>query len=190
MRVLAVRAVLLLPALCAAALAACATAPRADYDPEVSFAGWTQWAWREPARAEPAFKYDSELVGRRVHRAAAEALGARGMREVPAGEARFFVTYALAAPGAAEASRPRMSIGVGVGSFGGRSASSVSIGGSTAVGDAGRDSTLFVDVIDARTGALAWRGWQSVRIEEGGRGTLALTRAVREILAGFPPRER
>lgn len=169
----------------AAALAACtSTAPqRFEADPTVDLRSLQRFAWH-PTPREPATPLDSEILRKRVRAAATEHLAGRGYVQDDAAPQFRLRAHLVVEAGAKPA--PRVSIGLGAGSFGGRSGSSVSVGGSTAVGKAGDALTLVIEIRDARTDELIWQGWREVNKSISDPQKPALAEAVRQILRDFP----
>jgi len=166
-------------------LACTSTAPRYEADPGVDFAPLKRFAWQAAPRTDaPAHPLDSEILEKRIRASAVATLTGRGFsvdEQAPQFRLRSRVVVAAKAKPA-----PRLSVGFGVGSIGGHSASSVSVGGSTAVGEAGDALTLALEVRDPVTGELMWQGWREVDEGIGDAGDPALDAAVRAILADFP----
>jgi len=173
----------------ALALAACtSTAPRTLSDPAIDYAALRAFAWRSaPRTAAPAHPLDSELLEKRVRALASDALTARGFVADEAAP-HFTLRSSLLAKDAAGSGKPRVSIGLGMGSYGRGSGGSVSLGTSTAVGGSQAELNLLIEVHDARSGELVWQGWRKVSDRIGQTGDPELERAVRAILADFPPR--
>lgn len=174
-----------LPALLlVAVLAGCtSTAPRFESDPTVDLAALKRFAWHLAPR-EATHPLDSEILRKRVRATAAADLTARGfVLDEAAPEFRLrshLIVEANAKPA------PRLSIGLGTGSYGGSGGTSVAIGGSTNVGKAQDALTLVVELRDARTDELLFQGWREVKASIGDPTRPDLDRAVRDILADFP----
>lgn len=176
----------ILLSLCVAALAACtSTAPRFEADPSVDLKALDRFVWSpSPRDTPPVHALDSEIFEKRVRTAATADLVARGF--VVDEQAPEFRLGARLVVDAGAKPAPRVSVGFGVGSFGGRSSSSVSVGGSTSVGEAGDALTLALEVRDAKSGELVWQGWRKLSDKAGDPRSPALADAVRAILADFP----
>lgn len=180
----------LLLAFCAATLVACATQRVAtDFDREARFDQFRSFAWLEPLREEvndPML--DSPLLGRKIQRTVADELSRRGYRQASSGaEADFLVTYHTT-------SRERIrdsggvSFGIGLGHGGyRRSHQSIFVGDRFGRVESYQEGTLIVDVIDARTNQLVWRGWTRGAVHPTRYSDDAVDKTVREILAQFPP---
>lgn len=167
-------------------LVACAsTVPRFEADPTVDLGLLKRFAWQvAPRTAAPAHPLDSEILEKRLRTSAVTDLTARGFsvdEQAPQFRLRSRLVVAAKAKEA-----PRVSVGFGVGSFGGNTAGSVSIGGSTAVGEATDGLTLALEIRDAATDELLWQGWREVDAAIGDPTKPALDAAVRGILADFP----
>jgi hypothetical protein len=172
----------------ALAIVACAGhSVRTDFDNSTAFDGFESFAWLEPLPGNVENPLlDSPLFGRKVRQSATAALAERGFIEVDEEAADFLITYHTSV-------RERLrDSGVSVGfSFGGGYRRGVR---SIVVGDQfGRDSyeegTLMIDIIDARTDELVWRGWTASNVRPDRYTDEAVAEAVRAILAKFPPAE-
>lgn len=173
-------------------LAACAgTRVATDHDPGADFARLQTFAWLEPERTQvedPVL--DSGLLTRKVEHAVAQTLLDRGYaRTDSAADADFLVTYHTASR---ERLRDRggFSLGVGIGRgwhHGYR--------GSVFFGDhhyfprieSYQEGTLIIDVLDARSRELIWRGWVRNTVDTRNYADEAIAAAVQEILDRFPP---
>lgn len=171
------------------ALAACAVQRVAtDYDSAASFDRLESFAWLEPAFDEvqdPVL--DSALLGRKVQRAAMNELVGRGYVAVRSdADPDFFITYHTT-------SRERirdsggMSLGIGIGGGYRRSHHSIFVGDHFGRVESYQEGTLILDIIDARTRDLIWRGWMRGSMHPSRYTDAAVDAAVREILAKFPP---
>lgn len=169
-------------------LAACATARVAtDHDREARFAELNSFAWLEPMYEvvdDPLL--DSPLLGAKVQRAAVSELTDRGYQRTSAPEADFLVTFHVT-------SRERISdhggvsVGVGYGRFRSPFHSSIFIGDRFGGVRSYQEGTLIIDILDARTNQLIWRGWVRDPVQPGRYTDEAVERSVRQILSRFPP---
>lgn len=175
----------------ALSLAACAGSRVAtDYDPNASFAPLETFAWLEPVRDEVEDPLlDSPLLNRKVERAVADALLARGYSRVDApADADFLVTYHTASR---ERLRDRggFSIGLGFGHGWHHGHSAMFLGPQHYFPriEGYQEGTLMIDVLDARSRDLLWRGWIRNTVDPSNYSDEAVDAAVREILDRFPP---
>lgn len=173
----------------AGALGACASQRVAtDFDSAARFGDLKTFAWLAPSRdqvEDPVL--DSELLGRKIQRAAANELVRRGyvlVRDDAAPD--FFVTYHTSSR---ERIRDAGGISIGVGLGGGyrRSRHSIFVGDHFGGVESYQEGTLILDIIDARTRELIWRGWMRGSMHPTRYTDEAVDAAVREILAEFPP---
>lgn len=166
--------------LAAIALTGCASIPvNTDFERDVPFASFHSFAWRAPA-SRPAGStpvWDSEIFGQRVARAVRRTLVARGYRPAAAGSADFIVTYATT-----QHQRVRGST-LGFGYWTGPLFFDQDIAVQSY-----EEGTLILDVLDARTGKVVWRGWSSGVIDQNHMGSRTVDEVVAAILKNFPPR--
>lgn len=177
-------ATMLAAAFSAALLSGCAWSPtiRSDHDTTVEFAGWSTWAWAPPGAEVGVGEVSASLHDARIRRSVEAALAERGYEQAPAGEADFLVAYRVLVT----------------------SESDVTVWDDPDWGYRWRRNwrpthvsvhryemgSLILDLIQRRSGSIAWRGWaeaevqRSVSAEERDR---RIDLAVRQILERFPP---
>jgi len=174
-------------ALLIATLAGCATTPRHEFDQQANFTELRTFSWLEPEYGDSDVSVshpvlDSPLLGRRVKRALIGALQERGYQQVDENP-DFFVTYHTA-----EAEQER------------RSGSYVQLGYGRGVSPffgtgilldmtprSFQEGTLIVDVVNARSDELVWRGWKDSVLTQRNFDQERIDEAVRFILSAFPP---
>ncbi|MEM7410540.1 MAG: DUF4136 domain-containing protein [Myxococcota bacterium] len=172
------------------ALTACATLRvESDFDPEVDFVAYETFTWLDPPLVETPreagapevdpFTHNT-LVDQRVRSGVEAALEQRGYRK--AEDSDFALRYDLV-----NREVTRTSPGfVSPGAFGRRGF----YAGSTVYPPLVRtydEGTLIVDVIDAQTRRIIWRGWAATRTRDGHLDAARLQRVIDGILAEFPP---
>jgi hypothetical protein len=178
-----VTALLLATALAAALVGCASNAPRFEADPAVDLAALKRFGWHAAPR-EATHPLDSEILRKRVRSSVAGDLTARGFVHDQAA-AEFLVRSHLIVEAKAKPA-PRLSIGLGTGSYGGSMGTSVAVGGSTEIGKAQDGLTLVIELRDARSDELLWQGWREVKAAIGDPTRPDLDAAVRAILADFP----
>lgn len=157
-----------------------------DYDPSVDFSRYRTWYWLPPTSdGDP--RTSNDLLNARIRNAVEEALAAKGYRRAPTGEGDFGVGYHTAIEGKLDVRTidTYYGYGPGWGHYGGLGG----MGTETYV-DQYDQGTLLLDVVDARTHRLAWRGSASARVVEGlqpEERAARIRKAVDEMLAKFPP---
>lgn len=170
------------------ALAACAVRPPHEFDSGANFAALQTFQWLEPEYGEGGVAVEhpvleSPLLGRRVERAVTDVLQEKGFRAVEA-EPDFFVTYHTA-----QGERERRSAGyvqLGYGRY------DPFFGTGILLDMTPRDfqeGTLIIDIVDAKTDELIWRGWRSAYLSQRNFEQAEVDEAVRYILSAFPPTE-
>ena len=132
--------------LVACAMLACGVRVAVEADPGARHAGWKSWAWLQ---RPPVARGDTELaaIDTRVRQSFERAMKARGFRQVERERPDFLVTYYAAVY------RPIEPKALDYAAGGPSNARA-------AVNDAGvyEQGLLIVDLLDAKTGRLAWRG--------------------------------
>ncbi len=154
---------------------------RSDFDAEVDFSRYVAYAWLEPElRAAPAegrtfegHPFESNtLIDKRIRRAVDKQLAERGYQRAAGERPDFLVRYKLSFEEDEEEDddpyyrhRRRRT-------------------------ERYEEAVLFVDVIDARTQRLAWRGWAHSRNRDGFFTDAHLRKSVGNVLREFPPEGR
>ncbi len=176
---------------CAVALAAvapllalgCASSKvHTDYDAEIDFSRYATYDWLEPpVKTKPAPSatggFDpiasNSLLDKRARRAVDQQLASRGYQQNDAGAPDFLVQYHVIMNDKASVKRR----------YGGYSDRR-----EQQRAHRYQQGTLYLDVIDARTERIAWRGWTAARNREGYFTQAQLAKSVGEVLAHFPPK--
>jgi Domain of unknown function (DUF4136) len=164
-----------------ALVAGCAAPVRFEYN-SAPYAQWRSYTWLTP-KAQPVRNpvVDSGILATRVQQAVAAVLGGAGYTQVadPA-QADFLVTY-LTTLQKQERSNP--SVGFSYGWWG-------NPWGATIVSQPNyqvQQADLIIDVIDAKTNQLVWRGWVTNSLSQSNYSQQAVDAAVKRILSKFPP---
>lgn len=162
-----------------------------DYDPEVDFTQYVTYSWlpRTPDPDSPV-KSDS-LLYNRIERAANNNLTAKGMKLVlPGEEANLLVTEHIGIEQKLQVNTTNYGYGSGYGY--GRGAYYGSGYQQTNV-DQYEEGTLMLDLIDAKTKQLVWRGTAQSRLKELNtpeERNKRIRDAVNAILERYPPAKK
>lgn len=168
-------------------LAACTPWVKTEFNPQADFSALQTFAWAAPQRQSVENPIlDSALLDSKVQDAVTATLRTRGFAPAPPDSADFIVTYHAAKD---LASRPAdWSMGVGFGGpWWGYSypwQNTIIVSRSPEYYEEG---VLIIDILDARNGALLWRGWRSKYLSQKNFTPEAVQATVAEILAEFPP---
>jgi hypothetical protein len=167
--------------------AACSTIRvRTDWDSSVDLDSFKRYAWLEPPRRPDASPFaDNDLLRKKLRIAIEKALDERGFVRVETPEeADFLVTWDVTLE-----EQIRVNGVASGGYYGGYYGYRVWDGTSTV--RTYQESTLIIDLIDAKTRQLAWRGWgdRVVPTRDRDRGQERLNMGARDILAAFPPKD-
>jgi hypothetical protein len=148
--------------------AAAASTVKLDYDRTVDFSTYESWAWKHGEE-----RRGTTLAETRIRRALTDGFTNRGFERVDElAEADFLVDYHAAAHGELRVREDFRTPGVGRD----LTVDRVPVG------------TLVVDVFDAETGALVWRGLVSDTLARAPeRAERKTAKAVTKLLARFPP---
>jgi hypothetical protein len=176
------------------ALAACATAPQVEYADNASFAQYHTFYWK-PVKHKQTIKnpiLDSQILDQRVRAAAVQALTNAGFQQVDnKKQADFIVTYQTATEQHLRSGDGfRFGFGVGYpfyyGPFWDPFFGAAYYPGARDV-QSYQQGYLIIDVIDAHSNKLVWRGWTTARVTPGNYSRSAVKDMVKHILKRFPP---
>jgi len=164
--------------------AGCAAPVHVEYN-TASYAQWHNFAWQAP-KAETVKNpiLDSGILTTRVETAVGETLKNRGYNLVDKpDQADFLVTYHTATE---LRQQPQSGISFAYGTYGpGFNTLFLTQPGPQQV----QEGSLIIDVIDARTKKLVWRGWITSGLDQSNYSQQAVDKAVGRIFAKFPPPE-
>jgi hypothetical protein len=157
-----------------------------DYEQGFDFSGLKSFAWK-PNENNDWGLTDNDLVDRRIRNAIVNTLTARQFVQDDSGKADFLVSYDLTVE--QKISSSNVSGGVSLGRFtrGGFGSIGISTGSQLRTYDQG---TLMIDVTDAASSKLVWRGVSSQALpdlSDPQKLTKRVNETVEKILAQFPP---
>ena len=177
---------------CLALLSGCADKPtyQVDYDQAFPFAGYQTYRWYDDDHNTTESQYRRyNSSDKRVRNTASQELIQKGFREVPRGQADFWVNYHVTKRQTQKITGQEQGMhgGVAAGTYG----RSVSVGYSSGPSvKTYEDGTAMFDVIDIKTGRIVWRGVAEGRLKNNmsnaDREQLTIT-VVHELLKQFPP---
>ena len=178
----------------AALLLACATLEvNTDFDAHADFARYQRFAWLDPplrvSSAEvPANEalVQNSLLDKRVRAAVDGGLLARGLEQSDREQAQLLVRYLVGIDEYLKQTGTFVGAGA-VYPYGGSGYVSPSFYDGYWTTRVIRDGTLIVDLIDATTQQIVWRGWTGGRNPEGYFSEAQVRESVSRILALFPP---
>lgn len=167
-----------------ALLSACETATT-DYDANRDFSALHHYAWTQ---ATAALAYgdtpiNDALYDQRVREAVEAVMAEKGLQKTDAASAEILISYRLVTREKLNANSTR----VGVGMYG---PPGVAMGTSVTVSQY-KETELFIDMIDAHTAVLVWRGSVEYSTRENQspeERKEEIYEKVADILAEFPPK--
>ena len=169
-------------------LVGCSTTKvRTDYDQRSSFHELRTYQWldkRVGTARNPAI--NSQLLQTRIQKAVDIELLRLGFEKASSREPDFLITYHVVAN-----EKYDVSIDDDYGYYGyGRFGHHRPYYGSTIYTDEYLEGTLILDIIDAKTNKLIWRGWATKTLDNNPKPEkvqMYVNKAVRKILEQFPP---
>ncbi len=168
-----------------ASLAACSGIKyNSDFDPQVDFQAYRTYVWAEPGRdAGPEPRGVSQLIERRIMAAIDDQLAAEGYSKATSGTPHFVVNFIVTTQQKVDYTTYYSGWGYG-GWYGG------GVGGAYTQATEWTEGTLLVDIFDAESKDLAWRGWAQGTVDPNARPERRDQR-VREVVTKlferFPP---
>lgn len=164
-------------------LAACASAPKTDIDPNIDFSQYRTFAWEftsdESKRRVLDPVYDSSLFEKKLEKAVVENLFERGFTS--ADDPDMLFSFHLADE---ERRSSPLDVSVGYGRYSRHSYWNIFM---PAYRSLERDQILIiVDANDGRTGELIWRGWTKTHKRSRPLSMGETYRIADKIMRGFP----
>ncbi len=188
-------------------MSGCATiAIQRDYDESASFVDYQTFSWIPAKNTQdvPGPYRDDGLLDKRIKRAVTNALAYQGYTEQPDGTPDFYVVYrvGLEEKGYSYGFGYPYGYGFGYGhgfghhsgfhrsffGYGGYGYPYGGYGGYGGYGTTYTEGTLVIDIIDAKTDELVWRGAAVSTIDDTTYDAKEINKAVEKILEEFPPR--
>ena len=160
----------------ALAISSCApVATRWDYDPDVDFSGYRTFGWMPPPEPPAAARavWDSPFLGKRIKQAIISAMVHKGL-EWTDREPDLLIAYRIDL-------RQKANVHVSGYPYWGAYPQGV---------ERYQEGTLIIDLVDARSRQLVWRGWGSGEFDPANRPRAAqgyIASAVADILKHYPP---
>jgi len=176
---------LLLAAVCIA-FAGCAPRVLVEQDNSAQFSNLHSFAWVSPPPGpvrDPIL--DSQILEERIKRAVVANLSGRGYTQTTLEQKPdFIITYHTVGKQKLLSTGPSFSFGY-IDAFPGGFGSVIVPAGNNV--QSREQGTLMLDIIDGHSKRLVWRGWTTDWVSQDNYTTQAVTKAVNEILAKFPP---
>ncbi len=148
-----------------------------DFDPDADFTHYTTYRWFQPPKLNSRSPEGSALLDISIRKAVDEELLARGFREAKGSKPDFGVAYHFGVQEKVDVSTTEYR------TWRGRLVDSrVDV-------YPYKEGTVVLDLIDAETKQLAWRGWATGIIDNPARVRENIDSIVGQILARFPPGE-
>lgn len=171
-----------------AVLGACsAIEVTSDYDPQVNFAGYHDYAWlpgQQPRTGD--VRLDNSLLHDRIRNAVDKHLAAKGYKKMESSSPDFIIAYHLALQGRLNLTTMN-NYGYAPGWRGAYAGGS----GSTTYVHEYDEGSLVIDVIDPVKLHLVWRGTARAEVPQTStpeERTARIDQAVGKILEKFPPK--
>jgi len=157
-----------------------------DYDQNFRFTGLKTFTWKSNVNNEYGLK-DNDLVDGRIRKAVEDGLSAKGYNHIDSENPDFYISYHMTVEQKISNSNVSGGITVGSGSYGRYGGIGIGTGSTVRAYDQG---TLLIDVTEAATGRLIWRGTSTQIVSEHSspeKTTEVVNATVAKMLEQFPP---
>jgi len=157
-----------------------------DFEQGFDFSALKTFTWRPNENNEWGLA-NNDLVDRRVRNAIVNSLTARQFSQDDSGQADFLISYDLAVEQRISSSNVSGGVSMGRSTAGRHGSIGISTGSQVSTYDQG---TLIIDVVDAASDKLVWRGVSSQALpdlSDPQRLTDRVNETVAAILKQFPP---
>lgn len=148
---------------------------KTDFDPDADFTKFRTYAWKNGTPLPDSPAMNNTLVGERVRNAINGQLSMQGMREHQQNP-DFFVTFFVG-------QRERTEIDT----FGYAAAPRWRAGWGDVMVRNHREGTLVIDIVDAKTGRLAWRAYCTDTVNDPKDLEKKINKAVEKAFKKYPP---
>jgi len=158
-----------------------------DYEQGYNFLVLKTFSWKENKNHEYGFK-NNELVDTRIRAAIVNQFGMQQYTYIDSGVPDFYISYHFSIEQKISTQQVSGGVSMGRGSFGRYGSVGISTG--TQV-DAYDQGTLLIDVTDASSNKLIWRGISTQMVSEHSspeKSTKQINETVKKLLAQFPPK--
>jgi hypothetical protein len=159
-----------------------------DYDPAMDFGSMETFQWESKSQEKTGDpRIDNPLRDTRIRVALERMLAEKGYHRSTDETPTFLIRYQYALRRKMESGGTSGGIGFGIGSFGRHGGIAIGTGNSVREFDEG---TLTVDLVDAASQHLIWRGTGTQRFSEYDnpeKTSRDINRLVEKIMAQFPP---
>ena len=162
-----------------------------DYDLSRDFSSLKTYAWQSENQPETGdIRVDNSLLDTRFRSAIDDSLFKKGYQKKSEGKPDFYVAYTYQIDSKVESSNVTVGFGFGSGGGGAFTGMGVNSGGRVREYDEG---LLVIDLIDAATASLMWRGTGTAPVDQHANPEKTVkenNEGVEQILAQFPPQTK
>lgn len=159
-----------------------------DYDPAKTFPQLRTYDWQSKIQEKTVDpRVNSPLVDARIRAAVDRSLMGKNYLKVSNGTPDFYVAYQFVIHRKIESDGLQSGVGFGFGSYGSFGGIGIGTGSDISEYDEGM---LIIDIIDAKSGGLLWRGTGTRRVHlqtDPEKTTQNVNETVDKIMAQFPP---
>ena len=159
-----------------------------DYEQGYDFSALKTFAWKANNDNEYGLK-DNDLVDQRIRTAIENNLSAKSLTQLDTGKPDIFISYHVTIEQKISSSNVSGGISIGRSSRGRYGSVGVGTGSQVQAYDQG---TLLIDMTDAESDKLIWRGISTQSVSdhlEPGESEVIINETVAKILQQFPPKK-
>jgi hypothetical protein len=159
-----------------------------DWDHQADFGGYSTFAWHQVDENKGPTEGPSQIVDKRIRRAIAENLQAKGLAQAESGEPDLTVTYYASLNSQMQFHTTGWGYGAGWG-WGPRWGYGYGFwpGWSTTTVHTYHEGTIIIDIIDRVKNQLVWRGVSTRVLGKKSHSDEKIDQAMSRVFADFPP---
>lgn len=162
-----------------------------DYDPAKTFSHLRTYNWQSKIQEKMGDpRVDNPLIDTRIRTAVDRSLMGKNYLKASNGAPDFYVAYQFVIHRKIESDSLRTGVGFGLGSYGHFGGIGIGTGSDISEYDEGM---LIIDIIDAKSGDLFWRGTGTRHVylqSDPEKTTRNVNETVDKIMAQFPPMQK
>ena len=175
-------------ACCIALLQACSgITVSQDYEQSFDFSGYKTYAWLSEEEGKFGVQ-DNDLVDHRIRDAMVTNFDSKGYQQLVEGKPDFYISYQMSVEQRVSNTNVSGGIAIGTGTYGRMGSIGIATAPQARVYDQGK---LYIDVTDASTGNLVWRGLSTQQVSQHSdpdKMSEIINETVAAVLEQFPPK--
>lgn len=158
-----------------------------DYEQSFDFSSYKTYSWLSEEKEKFGVQ-DNDLVDHRIRDAMVKNFDSKGYQRLDEGKPDFYVSYQMSVEQRVSNTNVSGGIAIGRGTYGRMGSVGITTAPQARVYDQGK---LYIDVTDATTGNLVWRGLSTQQMSQHSdpeKMTEIINETVAAVLEQFPPK--